>query len=330
MEHTALEGFVNDHWPTQGFRGVASSRMLAAAGMSDKAIASATRRKILIRLFQGAYIQETTWSSLKPWQRDEVLLAGHVVGSHSRGVYSHTSAARLQGLRTWGCGPKVHITHSYAPGNSGHGSNVVMHQQSYAVEQIVMMDVGLRHVPVTSLAQTVVDCARFLAFEHAVVIGDHAIRQGIDVAGLQLLLDSSAIKRGSAKARKVLEFLDPLSESAGESRTRAFLARTQLPMPELQLTITTRHGRHRVDFAWQEYRLILEFDGWGKYFDYRPTAEAIAQERQREKDLMELGWQFVRINWRDLNDPGALELRIRSALLRAGAQLPPVRTSIIV
>ena len=115
MEHTAREAFVNEHWPARCFRDVASSHKLAAAGLSEKAMAAATRKTIIIRLFRGAYIQATVWNALKPWQRDEVLLAGPIVGSHSRGVYSHTSAARLHGLRTWGCGPKAHITHSHAP-----------------------------------------------------------------------------------------------------------------------------------------------------------------------------------------------------------------------
>lgn len=205
---------------------------------------------------------------------------------------------------------------------------MVTHQQALAEDDIVMTRVGPVLVPVTSMAQTVLDCARLFHLERAVIIGDHAVRKGLLVPDLQRLLEASEVKRGSARAKRTLEFLDPLSESAGESRTRVFLAATKLPMPELQLTVITRHGVHRADFAWRQYRLILEFDGWGKYFNYRPTAEAIALERQREKDLMELGWSFIRINWSDLNDPVTLEARIRAALVRAGATLPSRRTAL--
>lgn len=328
METKRLQDLVASKWPSGCVRGVATSAMLAAAGISDRSITAATRQRLMVRLYRGAYMQASTWNNLKPWQRDEAVLLGHVLASNSRGVYSHSSAAGLHGLRTWGCGPDVHVTHGYSPGRSGHGVQVVTHWQSLAPECIVMKRIGPVQVPVTSMAQTVLDCARLFRLEQAVIIGDHAVRTGLTVPELQELLGASDVKRGAARAKRALEFLDSDSESAGESRTRVFLAATKLPMPELQVKITTRHGLHRADFAWREFRLILEFDGWGKYFDYRPTAEAIAQERQREKDLMELGWRFIRINWSDFNDPVALEARIRTALVRSGAKLPIVRTTL--
>lgn len=328
METKRLQDLVASRWPSGCVQGVATSAMLAVAGISDRAITAATRQRLIVRLYRGAYIQASMWNNLKPWQRDDAVLLGHVLASNSSGVYSHSSAARLHGLRTWGCGPDVHVTHGYSPGRSGHGAQVATHWQSYAPECVVLTRIGLVQVPVTSLAQTVLDCARLFRLEQAVIIGDHAVRKGLLVAELRRLLEASEVKRGSARAKQVFSFLDPHSESAGESRTRVFLAGTALPMPELQLTITTRHGVHRADFAWGEFRLILEFDGWGKYFDYRPTDEAIAMERQREKDLMELGWRFIRITWSDLNDPAGLEAQIRAALLRAGAKLPAVRSKI--
>ena len=46
--------------------------------------------------------------------------------------------------------------------------------------------------------------------------------------------------------------------------------------------------------------MALEFDGKTKYFDYRPTGEVLFAERRREKALMEQGWTFIRIEWKDL------------------------------
>ena len=41
-------------------------------------------------------------------------------------------------------------------------------------------------------------------------------------------------------------------------------------MPEPQVEVVTRAGRHRFDFAWKEEKVALEFDGKTKYFDYSP------------------------------------------------------------
>ncbi|MHA7271281.1 type IV toxin-antitoxin system AbiEi family antitoxin domain-containing protein [Arthrobacter sp. HLT1-20] len=328
MDTNQLAHLVASRWPAKAVRGAATNRMLEASGLTHKVLTAAVARRIIVRLHRGAYVQALQWQALKPWVRDDVALIAHALASRSSGVYSHSSAARLHGLRTWGCGAIVHLTHGQTPGHSTGRGGVALHQQALGAGNVVMARIGPVQVPMTSMAQTVLDCARLFSLEKAAIIGDHAVRNGLTVPELQELLGASDVKRGAARAKRALEFLDSDSESAGESRTRVFLSATRLPMPELQVKISTRHGQHRADFAWRECRLILEFDGWGKYFEYRPTAEAIALERQREKDLMELGWRFIRINWSDFNDSVALEARIRTALVGAGATFPAVRTAI--
>ena len=91
----------------------------------------------------------------------------------------------------------------------------------------------------------------------------------------------------------------------------------RLPMPEQQVRVRTRHGDHRLDFAWRELLVALEFDGRIKYFAYAPTNEVLFEERRREKALMEDGWQFVRIEWADLFREAELRRRIATALHRA-------------
>ena len=75
-----------------------------------------------------------------------------------------------------------------------------------------------------------------------------------------------------------------------------------------------------MDFAWRDIRLALEFDGRTKYFDYEPTSEVLLQERRREKALMEEGWTFIRIEWKDLFDEADLKKRILDAIIRAEAR----------
>ncbi|MET3810175.1 hypothetical protein [Arthrobacter sp. UYEF3] len=92
--------------------------------------------------------------------------------------------------------------------------------------------------------------------------------------------------------------------------------RLRLPAPVLQFEVRTRLGNCRLDGAWPERRVALEFDGRRKYFDCSPTADAVFAERRHEKALMELGWKFVRIEWRDLFRERELKARLLEALGR--------------
>ncbi|MDO5752825.1 hypothetical protein [Arthrobacter sp.] len=328
MDKSKLQATLSSHWPATAVSGVATSAMLAAHGLGGRLVGSAVELGLLQRLQRGAYIRTVEWNAAAPWHREHLRLMAHVLASNCQGVYSHSSAARLHGLSTWGCGAAVHMSFAYSPASSGRGPNVVPHRQVFSPQEMALVRIGPLRIPVTSVERTILDCSRQFPLEQAVVIGDHGLRSGVSLPALQQQLAASPIKRGAARAHRALDFLDVNSESAGESRTRVFLAGTVLPLPELQVPVSTRQGEYRVDFAWRRYKLILEFDGWGKYFNYRPTPEALANERQREKDIMELGWQFIRIGWADFRDPVALEARIRAALVRAGAVLPVSRTRI--
>jgi hypothetical protein len=122
--------------------------------------------------------------------------------------------------------------------------------------------------------------------------------------------------RGIRNLRRVLAVADPRAESPGETLTRDLIVRLRIPVPEPQVTVMTRRGVYRLDFAWKERKVALEFDGKVKYFDYRPTAEVIYEERQREKTLTEDGWTFVRIEWKDLFREQEFKNRLLLALRR--------------
>ena len=123
-------------------------------------------------------------------------------------------------------------------------------------------------------------------------------------------------RRGVRTLRSALANADARAESAGETMTRDLISRLNLPLPDAQVEVSTRLGRHRLDFAWKEKKVALEFDGRVKYFDYKPTAEVIFQERRREKALTEAGWLFVRVEWKDLFREQEFKARILAALRR--------------
>lgn len=114
--------------------------------------------------------------------------------------------------------------------------------------------------------------------------------------------------------RRALELADPRSESPGETLTRELLHRLGIEPPEPQYMVHTRLGEHRLDFAWRKRKVALEFDGKVKYFDYQPTGEVLFEERRREKALMEQGWTFIRIEWKDLFNEAEFKYRVLRAL----------------
>ena len=162
--------------------------------------------------------------------------------------------------------------------------------------------------------------------QQAVILVDHAARLGADLVLLRATCAALAGRNGVVALRRALELVDPRSESAGESLTRELLDRLGIEPPELQYVVRTPLGEHRLDFAWPERKVALEFDGRTKYFDYGPAADVVFAERRREKALMEQGWTFVRIEWKDLFNEVEFKYRILRALAHgSGVDSPPLR-----
>ncbi len=269
-------------------------------GFNDRKIASFVRVGHLVRLRRGCYIRGSTWAAQKPWVRGRQLIAAHAHGTLSTStgglVYSHTSAARLHGLFLWDVDDRVHITTGSTASRSSHGNNVVPHARQLEAQEIVLIN----GMPCTSLERTVVDCCLMLNYRQSLVLMDHALRMGVDVGTIHQKCASLAGRNGVLALRRALGNADARSESPGETLTRELLQRLRIELPELQVEVSSTEGRHRLDFAWREKKVALEFDGKVKYFDYAPTAEVIYQERQREKALMAQDWKFIRIKWQHL------------------------------
>ncbi|MCQ9162711.1 hypothetical protein [Arthrobacter sp. STN4] len=294
---------------------VATTAQLAAAGVGDRVLAAALKHGCVYRLRRGAYVQAALWHEQKPWDRDKLRLYAHILTARGRPRYSYFSAARLHGLFIWNCGPKVHVTAFSAASGTGTARDVVPHHDELPAGDTctIRLRNGME-VVATTLERTVVDCARMGRIAEAVVIGDHALRRGARLEAMWAMLAAGTGRRGVRRAAKVLRALDRRSESPGESRTRLIIAAMDIPQPELQLELRVDGHLYRPDFAWREQKVIVEFDGDVKYFDFGPTREVQLEERKREKRLMEAGWRFVRLEWRDLSRPADVRRRILAAL----------------
>lgn len=262
-------------------------------GLNSRNIKALVEAGELHRLRYGCYIRASKWNSLggpRRQARERIVAHAHGTLTTSTGgfVYSHLSAARLHGLFVWGgVDDKVHVLHQTRPSSDRWGGRDVRggHTETFTEDDVVQVQ-GLR---ATTLERTIFDSARMLSYPKALVIMDHGLRVGADISALADMAAVSSGKRGIRTLRKALDNADPRSESAGETLTRELMQRLRIrppPQPP-QFEVQSRLGRHRMDFAWEEEKLALEFDGRTKYFDFKPTDEVIFQERRREKALAE-------------------------------------------
>ena len=314
MQRRKLEAQIVTHWPDTV---IATTSDLALKGLSDRVLTLGVRSGTLIRLRRGAFIRTRDWRQQKPWEQELLRIQAHHSNVSRISVYSHASAARLHGCSPWDGGSSVHVTMPFSPAQASSGEDVTAHGGLLEPSEIVELQASWpRPVRVTSLERTVVDCARTMDLERAVVIADQALRRGANQLLLQAYVDSGRITRGVRRVRRVLEAMDARSESVGETRTRILLSRLGIRGAVLQLDVDTPLGRYRGDFGWKDHRVILEFDGRAKYFDYAPTDEVLFNERRREKSLVDSGWEVVRIDWEQLSRPWEVERKLKAALER--------------
>jgi len=296
------------------------TEQLLDLGFNSRAVRSLLDSGTLVRLRHGCYIRASLWNAQSPTVRSRQLIYAHAHGTRTTSTgafhYSHTSAARLRLLHLWEVDDVIHVLQKVRPSNERHGRDVRCHTRPFADHDVAVVN-GLR---TTSLERTTADCAMLLPYRQALILTDHALRLGADPGALQAMADDLDGRRGIRTFRRVLAAADPRSESPGETLTRDLILRLRIRPPEPQLEVSSRAGRHRLDFAWKEEKVALEFDGKIKYFDYSPTAEVLFEERRREKALVEEGWRFVRVEWKDLFREQEFKHRLLRAL--AGRRYP--------
>lgn len=128
------------------------------------------------------------------------------------------------------------------------------------------------------------------------------------------------------RAELALSLANPLSESAGESYSRAVFQHLGFEQPELQHDFSDPDGFiGRSDFWWpgREGRrgVVGEFDGKAKYTDVElrkgvSPEETLYREKLREDRIRDLGFAFVRWGWTHLENPERLRRKLIGAGLR--------------
>jgi very-short-patch-repair endonuclease len=278
--------------------GIVTGKQLREAGLSRQGVRRRVEAGWLVRLYEGVYAVGHTALT------DKSLLIAAVYACGPTALASHHSAGALWGVLRWpqklevtaprGCKPKKGMT--------VHRSRLI-HDEDRAL---------IDHIPVTSLARTLVDLADVLPEKRlADAVHEAEVQRLFDLSSVERVLDRLPGRKGRHKLRRVLVAYDdvqPFTRNRAERYVVELCASHGLPRPQ----VNTWVEGHEVDFYWPQAALALEFDGAAVH----RTRRAFHADRRRDRALAVHGIHVIRATWRDLEEEEALAREIALILAR--------------
>ena len=256
-----------------------------ALGMTRSHLRTLVRDHRIRSLFRSVYVDTAT-----PDTRDLRTFALTLV-LPPHGVICHCSAAWALGIDAFQpkdrflLTPQCMVPHSTS--RSRHSG--VRCIQGYLPDADVMIVNGL---PLTTASRTTVDLMRTLRRPYALSVADAMVRAEL-VTIAQLARRIRRLKHfpGIIQARDLLRLIDPRAESPGESWLRLRLVDAGFPFPRPQYEVIDHRGRviARIDLAYPEIRLAMEYDGAA----YHSHEEDRSHDEERRDLLTDAyGWRF--------------------------------------
>src|SRR5699024_4679444 len=173
-----------------------------------------------------------------------------------------------------------------------------------------------RGLTLVSPAAACIQVAAATGGEAGLVSADSALHAGrCTPEELEVALASLGVVRTSSSPRRVVALADARVESAAESRARWAFDLAGLAQPTPQVVVRDERDRFvaRVDFLLEQYGVVIEVDGMGKYTDVRD----LRAEKVREDRLRELGYEVVRLTWTELAHPDTVLRKVLAAIGRS-------------
>jgi hypothetical protein len=186
---------------------------------------------------------------------------------------------------------------------------VRVHRSILTAGEVMTLDDG--EIRLTTPMRTAWDVAALETVPTAVAILDGMVRAGhLDLEACRRVHAAARGRWRSSRVGKVLPLVDGRSESPPESWVRVACARAGLPAPVPQFVVLAAgEFLGRVDLAWPESRLIVEYEG-AHHFDELQ----IRRDDRRYERLVAAGWRVIRLSAADLRDMDAVVGRIARAL----------------
>lgn len=162
------------------------------------------------------------------------------------------------------------------------------------------------------------DLLRRLPLAEAVVVADATQRHRlVTLEGLRSELAAHAGLRGVRQAHRALDLSDARAESPPESRLRLRMVLAGLsPVPQFEVRDAAGRFLARVDLAFPESRVAIEYDGR----EVHERSDVFVRDRQRQNALLAAGWLVLRYTAQDLRlRPDAVVAEVLQAARRTAA-----------
>jgi hypothetical protein len=287
-------------------------------GYTDYQLNRLVAAGVLHRVRHGAYVDKVLWDGLSAADRHRVLCRAVLRTAHPLTALTHVSAAVERGTPVWNISlSEVHTTRTDGKG-ARREAGIVHHVGTLDEADIDVVN-GVRVSPAARCAVEIIATAT----PEAALVAINGMLHAAELTREQLVAAVKAMKHWphTLSSHLVVALADPRMESVAETRTYYLCRQQGLPRPEPQVKVYDEVGEvfARVDFAWPEQGVFLEFDGKIKYERFRREGESLdaylMREKKREERLCQLtGWVCIRIGWADLDDPVATAGRIRRIL----------------
>jgi len=249
------------------------------------------------RLFPDVYV----CAEVEPDLAVRSFAAAVLVGE--RGVVGGYSAAELLGAS---CAPLAAPAEVVVPGRRRAPPGLVVR-----VEKVPSAERWrVRAAAVTSPVRTALDLACRVPLVEAVVGVDAlAHRFGFPPHDVIRCAYDHPGRRGAARLPRVVKLARPAAESPMETRIRLAIVLAGLPEPQLQVPV----GPYRLDMAYPELRLGIEYDGR----EHLDQARAL-RDLDRQAYFTARAWRIVRFPKHVvLHEPARIPWTVRRAMIAA-------------
>ena len=289
-------------------RGIGLVEGLVDKRRSDEhMVAVSALRAISAEVHRGLTSYEKRW-----------LRAAAVAHSHPKAVLTGRAAARLTNMWVVATSEEtveLMLPSGGVPQRSRWAEGVSYHRGALAPHEIGYIE-AYGGFAVTTPIRTAIDIVTRHGFAEGIVAFDWLLAsRKVTRDELRATVDAMRGKKGVAVVRKVLAHAVANSQSPYESYARALLICAGL-FPTTQAPI----GPYLVDLLIG--LVVIEIDGKVKYdgTTYRPVAETLLREREREVQIQNSGYVVRRVKPADLlRDPEGFVAGIMTALAAAGS-----------
>ncbi len=288
--------------------------------MTDPQIDRLVRAKVLKRIRYGAYVPYDVWQQLSPEDQHRLLARAVRARAHSAVALTHVSSLIERGLSLWGFPlDVVHTTRTGGDQRAGRRqSDWVPHRGILGAEDRE----EINGVVASTAARSAFEVTTLGGVERGLVAVNRLLHA--QAMTMDEFKEQAAAHRdwpGSLTTNLVAHLADARLESVGEDRFSYLVFKQGLAKPEPQFEVFDEIGTMvaRLDFAWPELGVFVEFDGKVKYERHRREGETLDEFLMREKKREELvcqltGWSCIRITWADLARPELVATRIRKVM----------------